>query len=260
MAESGVRPLVTFDLKEPSVDLDRASYILEHTYGFTVNFDYLKAGDMVWTYSDDDPDLRHGVVVERKTPQDLRSSRTGRLQGEVRKMSETGLDMVLLLDGIPRRSETYGFWTAYGDPHESVIAQAGWGVTYSEMSKFLLSVQRTGVLLSPWPPGYLAEAVASLYRYFERLDHRSMTVKPKLAIGDLSDQETVISAIAGMGTKKARLLMERYESIEQLIEAARMGELRKQKIGIGRELESRIVKIFSSNRTMFRKARGEADD
>lgn len=240
-------PEIVIDLREPEDELERAAYILESGYRFKVTRELLPFGDATWVYPDRsllpeaDPG---GVVVERKTPRDLRSSFRDRLPRQLNGMLATGLICVLVIDGIPRMGRDYGYWWSAGDPPEAVMKKGRWGVSYWSLANYLLSVQRKGVLVYTCPDGKFAEALRYLHFYFGKKDHRVLASSGGKIFGPADPGLRLLLAIDGIGIQRAQALLAALGSPFAIAQAALTGELKRMKLGIGKSTETAVRVAF----------------
>lgn len=133
------------------------------SYGFPVTTTALSSGDFLWVSRDS-----RSLCVERKTVSDFLSSISdkqengrSRLVNQMMRMRESWDEPILLLEGELKATETL-----------RVIADGRhtkW--SWDTVENTLLSIQRTGILVTRCHKGAVPERIESLQKYFERKRH-----------------------------------------------------------------------------------------
>lgn len=167
----------------------------------------LPTGDYAWTGQDNTR-----VLVERKTISDLLGSfKDGRWQQQIPRLVEADLP-VLLLEGS--WNLTKGYITLRG-------RVTPW--RFSEVDDFLISAQMLGVHLARTEngPEAVARRIRALYRQTTSGEYPAP--KPRQRLMSCSPDEQValslLSALPGVGEKRAKGLLEQHGSLWQALTA-----------------------------------------
>lgn len=190
-------------------------------FGVPAEPHYLEFGDFTFSGFDDQGIISIGV--ERKRLKDLSMSiDDGRLEGHQRVgMMETGLyhESWLIVEGVWRPHDPKGLIMEGDDkggwwffkPHR------GYPVLYSKLSRFIMSLQRTGMMYLPTRDMvHTAWAVVDLYHYYQKRKHRSPRELAKPNIASLNGEPPLVrkwaEAIDGVGQVKGQAAAELFET------------------------------------------------
>ena len=188
----------------------------------------LSLGDFRWTITNDEASSRLGIIVERKTVQDLLNSvadgRLGRFVDHVPNDDEL---RILLIERSDRKLLKAGFkWKETG------------------VDNVLLECQMRGVHIVQCQEGQVVDRITSLWKWTMQPQHRSV-VKPKLASissgyidGDKKRAVQFLVGIPGFGEIKALAALRKFGSVNAVLDAIKRRSSAdfKEVPGVGRAL------------------------